>query len=88
MEEASGDFDDDDEGPSDTCQFCGLHDANFTDDTLDYHFWQDCPMLTDCKYCGQVNERPACDCLRVLEWQLVPLRVRICGPRLLLATPA
>jgi len=53
--------DDDEEGldgPSDTCQFCGLYDANFTDDTLDYHFWQDCPMLTDCKHCGQVIEIP------------------------------
>jgi len=54
--ELSGEFDD--EGPSDTCQFCGLYDPQFTDDTLDYHFWQDCPMLCSCKHCGQVIEIP------------------------------
>ena len=54
----SVEYDDEDEGPSDTCQFCGLYDPNFTDDTLDYHFWQDCPMLSDCEACGQVIEIP------------------------------
>jgi len=54
----SYEHEDEDEGPSDQCQFCGLYDGGFTDDTLDYHFWQDCPMLSDCKYCGQVIEIP------------------------------
>lgn len=47
---------DDEDFPSDMCQFCGLQDPEFTEDTLDYHFWQDCPMLCSCSECGQVIE--------------------------------
>eukprot|EP00762_Andalucia_godoyi_P000013 ANDGO_02248.mRNA.1 hypothetical protein H257_15268 len=39
-----------------TCQFCGQHSPDFTDETIDLHYWQDCPMLTVCQSCGQVVE--------------------------------
>eukprot|EP00658_Telonema_sp_P-2_P006842 TRINITY_DN1257_c0_g1_i6.p1 TRINITY_DN1257_c0_g1~~TRINITY_DN1257_c0_g1_i6.p1 ORF type:complete len:862 (+),score=234.41 TRINITY_DN1257_c0_g1_i6:286-2871(+) len=54
QEDDEDEFDDD--FPSDMCQFCGLQDPNFTEDTLDYHFWQDCPMLCSCPECQQVIE--------------------------------
>jgi len=38
------------------CQFCGLEDPTFTDETLDLHYWKDCTMLTSCKQCEQVIE--------------------------------
>ena len=38
-----------------TCQFCGKFDPNFTEDALDLHYFQDCPMLMRCKECGQVK---------------------------------
>lgn len=40
-------------GKEDTkCQFCNKVDKNFTNnEALDLHFWKDCLMLTECKYC-------------------------------------
>jgi centrosomal protein CEP104 len=40
------------------CQFCGLADPAFTEEKLDMHYWQSCPMLTSCKLCEQVIEIP------------------------------
>lgn len=40
-----------------TCQFCGKYDPSFTDETLDMHYWQNCPMLMSCSECGQVRTR-------------------------------
>jgi hypothetical protein len=37
-------------------QFCARYDPNFTEDMLDMHYWKECPMLTSCKFCGQVVE--------------------------------
>ncbi len=39
-----------------TCQFCGTFDASFTEEQLDLHYWQACPMLISCNECGQVIE--------------------------------
>ncbi len=39
-----------------TCQFCGMFDANFTEEQLDLHYWQACPMLISCNECSQVIE--------------------------------
>ena len=38
------------------CQFCGVEDAAFTDETLDLHYWKDCPMLISCPQCDEVIE--------------------------------
>lgn len=38
------------------CQFCGLVDPEFTEEQLDLHYWQSCPMLTSCQQCEQVIE--------------------------------
>ncbi len=38
-----------------TCQFCGKYDPSFTDEKLDMHYWQTCPMLQSCHECGQVR---------------------------------
>lgn len=40
------------------CQFCGLEDPSFTEEKLDLHYWQDCPMLISCRHCEQVIEIP------------------------------
>ena len=40
------------------CQFCGLDDPSFTEDALDLHYWQACPMLLSCPQCEQVVEIP------------------------------
>eukprot|EP01018_Ginkgo_biloba_P003414 Gb_38463 [translate_table: standard] len=41
----------------DSCIFCGLQDAEFTDgDKLDLHFCQRCPMLASCSNCRQIVE--------------------------------
>jgi centrosomal protein CEP104 len=39
-----------------TCNFCGIYDKNFTEESLDIHYWRDCPMLTCCWECDQVIE--------------------------------
>lgn len=38
-----------------TCQFCGKYDPSFTDEKLDMHYWQNCPLLMSCEECGQVR---------------------------------
>lgn len=40
-----------------TCQFCGKYDPTFTEEKLDMHYWQNCPMLNSCEECGQVRSR-------------------------------
>ena len=40
------------------CQFCGLEDPQLTEERLDLHYWQSCPMLSSCKQCEQVIEIP------------------------------
>ncbi len=44
--------------PQGFCQFCGFHDPSYTEEMLDMHYCQDCPMLTQCKLCEQVIEIP------------------------------
>lgn len=39
-----------------TCQFCGMHNAEVTQEAMDVHYWRECPMLTQCQYCKQVIE--------------------------------
>ncbi|OQR81004.1 hypothetical protein ACHHYP_16869 [Achlya hypogyna] len=39
-----------------TCPFCDEHSDAFDNERLDQHFWAECPMLTQCKMCGQVIE--------------------------------
>ncbi len=43
-------------GANKMCQFCGMFDASFTEEQLDLHYWQACPMLISCNECGQVIE--------------------------------
>jgi hypothetical protein len=38
------------------CIFCGLEDENFNDDSLDLHYWKDCPVLMVCPHCKMVVE--------------------------------
>lgn len=38
------------------CDFCGRYDPNFTEESLDIHYWKECPMLTCCWECDQVIE--------------------------------
>ena len=42
--------------PKKTCQFCNHFDERFTDDIMDLHYVQSCPMLCPCPLCGQVTE--------------------------------
>jgi len=39
-----------------TCQFCGIEDPTFTGETMDVHYWRECPLLTQCEHCQQVVE--------------------------------
>ena len=39
-----------------TCIFCEFYNPNFTEDTFDDHFWEECPVLLKCDKCGQVVE--------------------------------
>lgn len=39
-----------------TCMFCNAHDDSWTEDTLDMHYWDHCPMLSPCPACVQVVE--------------------------------
>jgi centrosomal protein CEP104 len=44
-------------GPEEqTCGFCGRYDEAFNDESLDIHYWKECPMLAQCWECGQVIE--------------------------------
>ncbi|CAD7941946.1 unnamed protein product [Amoebophrya sp. A120] len=38
------------------CQFCHLKDPSFTPEVLDLHYWKDCPLLMECRFCQQVIE--------------------------------
>eukprot|EP00392_Amoebophrya_sp_AT5.2_P004610 g4618.t1 len=38
------------------CQFCRLKDPKFTAEGLDLHYWRDCPLLMECKFCTQIIE--------------------------------
>lgn len=38
------------------CIFCGHEDDSFTDETLDVHYWTECPWLTQCKHCKLVRQ--------------------------------
>jgi len=39
-----------------SCMFCGKGDRSWTEDTLDMHYWKDCPLLAPCPACAQVLE--------------------------------
>lgn len=39
-----------------TCLFCGAGNESWNEDTLDLHYWQDCPFLVPCPACAQVVE--------------------------------
>jgi len=52
------------------CQFCGLEDPTFTEDKLDLHYWQDCPLLICCQQCGQVIEIPTLNEHLLLECEV------------------
>ncbi len=41
-----------------TCTYCGKHDPSFTEETMDMHFFEDCPMLYNCPGCNQMLEIP------------------------------
>ena len=45
----------DDEG---FCQFCGEENPEFTEELLELHFWQSCPVLTACALCEEIVEVP------------------------------
>lgn len=38
------------------CNFCGTFDENFNQESIDIHYWKECPMLTTCWECEQVIE--------------------------------
>lgn len=74
-EEAEGEGQQEEEEDDDvthTCQFCGKYDPSFTDEKLDMHYWQNCPMLISCEECGQVRSREceirACGELHERNW--------------------
>lgn len=39
-----------------TCNFCHRTDPSFNEESLDIHYWKECPMLTCCWECEQVIE--------------------------------
>ena len=39
-----------------TCTFCHRYDEAFNEESLDIHFWKECPMLAQCWECGQIIE--------------------------------
>ena len=41
------------------CNFCGQYDENFNEESIDIHYWKECPMLTTCWECEQVIETSA-----------------------------
>ncbi len=38
------------------CNFCGRYDESFNQESIDLHYWKECPMLTECWECNQVIE--------------------------------
>lgn len=46
----------DDEVKDNQCQFCHREDEDFNPESLDIHYWKECPMLTTCQECEQVIE--------------------------------
>ena len=38
------------------CNFCLREDPSFNEESLDIHYWKECPMLTTCWECDQVIE--------------------------------
>ncbi|GBC26392.2 centrosomal protein of 104 kDa-like [Rhizophagus irregularis DAOM 181602=DAOM 197198] len=38
------------------CIFCDEHDDRFTEDNLVTHYWNDCPVLTNCRLCNIILE--------------------------------
>lgn len=43
-------------GGDQTCTFCHRYDEAFNEESLDIHFWKECPMLAQCWECGQIIE--------------------------------
>jgi centrosomal protein CEP104 len=39
-----------------SCMFCGVHNASWTENDLDLHYWKDCPLLIACPSCSQIVE--------------------------------
>jgi len=44
------------EEPKWQCNFCLRVDPSFNEESLDIHYWKECPMLTTCWECDQVIE--------------------------------
>ena len=42
--------------PEGVCQFCGRFGLSASEEALDLHYWQECPMLTPCPACAQIIE--------------------------------
>eukprot|EP01022_Parablepharisma_sp_SALTPOND_P015298 TRINITY_DN214_c0_g1_i1.p2 TRINITY_DN214_c0_g1~~TRINITY_DN214_c0_g1_i1.p2 ORF type:complete len:889 (+),score=112.15 TRINITY_DN214_c0_g1_i1:7443-10109(+) len=42
--------------PDKLCEYCGKFDPSFTQDSLDMHMFNDCPMLYLCSACGNIIE--------------------------------
>ena len=38
------------------CNFCDRYDESFNQDSIDIHYWRECPMLMQCWECEQVIE--------------------------------
>lgn len=38
------------------CTFCGVGGGDWTEESLDLHYWKDCPVLAPCPTCAQVVE--------------------------------
>ncbi|KAL5033792.1 hypothetical protein RTP6_001708 [Batrachochytrium dendrobatidis] len=41
------------------CIFCNESNSNFTEEALERHYWESCPLLTKCPSCGLITEVPA-----------------------------
>ena len=52
QEDAGGYLNDDEN----VCNFCDRFDPNFNSESIDIHYWKECPMLTTCWECEQVIE--------------------------------